>query len=171
MSKIEPQHLELLRQNYSLWITWRGQMLAERCESPIEFALATALAHYAALHGDLFDIQWSPEPHPSRTFARIVPQHAVERWRVDFWVKFREVERNIVVECDGHDWHERTAEQASKDKARDRYFAERGIPVMRFTGREIWRDPLACADQVVAAIQNIFTDWQIEQLKGDGGDG
>jgi len=54
----------------------------------------------------------------------------------------------IAVECDGHDYHERTREQAERDRSRDRELQKSGWVVMRFTGREIHRDPLLIAKQV-----------------------
>jgi len=54
----------------------------------------------------------------------------------------------VVVECDGHDYHERTKEQAAHDRERDRFMQTSGIVVLRFTGSEIWRDPASCARQV-----------------------
>lgn len=58
--------------------------------------------------------------------------------------------RTLVVECDGHDFHERTKEQAAKDRARDRHLLLEGYEVFRFTGSELWRDPWGCAGQVIA---------------------
>jgi hypothetical protein len=54
----------------------------------------------------------------------------------------------VVVECDGHDFHERTKEQAQHDKTRDREMQSMGFPVLRFTGSEIWRDAWVCAAQI-----------------------
>jgi hypothetical protein len=56
--------------------------------------------------------------------------------------------RRLIVECDGHDFHERTKEQASRDRARDRSAALAGLEVFRFTGSELWKDPWGCALQV-----------------------
>lgn len=56
----------------------------------------------------------------------------------------------VLVECDGHDWHERTPQQASRDRARDReILLKSGLPVVRFTGSEIVRDPDGCAKEVI----------------------
>ena len=55
--------------------------------------------------------------------------------------------RQLVVECDGHDYHERTKQQAARDRARDRFLNNEGFDVFRFTGSELWRDPWGCADQ------------------------
>ena len=77
-------------------------------------------------------------------------QHSIGPYRVDFYLEgysgsglfFR-----AAVECDGHDFHERTKEQARRDKRRDRWFQTRGIIILRFTGSEIWADPSSCAEQ------------------------
>lgn len=52
------------------------------------------------------------------------------------------------VEVDGHDHHERTKEQAKRDRSRDRAFTRAGISVVRFTGAEVYADVDACADEV-----------------------
>lgn len=54
----------------------------------------------------------------------------------------------VAVECDGHDFHEKTKEQAIRDKKRDRDFIAAGVPVLHFTGREIWRDPSRCVGEI-----------------------
>jgi very-short-patch-repair endonuclease len=81
-------------------------------------------------------------------------------WRVDFIVHaLASWRRNpgggtpgwkrLIVECDGHDFHERTKEQAAKDRSRDREAQEQGYEIFRFTGSELWKDPLGCAKQVI----------------------
>jgi very-short-patch-repair endonuclease len=59
---------------------------------------------------------------------------------------------SVAVECDGHDFHERTKEQAAHDRARDREVQSRGLPVFRFTGSELYRNPNACADQALSFV-------------------
>jgi very-short-patch-repair endonuclease len=55
----------------------------------------------------------------------------------------------LAVELDGHDYHERTKEQASRDKRRDRVLAANGWTTLRFTGSDIYADPLKALDEVV----------------------
>lgn len=62
----------------------------------------------------------------------------------------------LVVECDGHDFHERTKEQAAKDKFRDRFMLSNGLPTMRFTGSEIWRDVHSCVEEI---RQYFYSRW------------
>ena len=57
-----------------------------------------------------------------------------------------------MIECDGHDYHERTKEQAARDKKRDRFFASKGYKVLRFTGSEIWADPEAVAEEALGQL-------------------
>lgn len=60
----------------------------------------------------------------------------------------------VVVECDGHDFHEKTKAQAERDRKRDRAMTAEGYRVFRFTGSEIWRDPFACAAEVMAFLSS-----------------
>lgn len=59
--------------------------------------------------------------------------------------KFREY---LAVECDGMEFHERTKEQAIRDRKRDRHLLWGGMPTMRFLGAEIYADPLECLGEV-----------------------
>jgi very-short-patch-repair endonuclease len=56
----------------------------------------------------------------------------------------------IVIEVDGFDHHERTKEQAERDRSRDRFMAAHGATVLRFTGSEVWRNAGKCAGEVLA---------------------
>ena len=71
----------------------------------------------------------------------VEPQIKIGKYRVDFLITFlRNKKRKIVVECDGHDFHEKTKEQAKHDKERDRYFTAEGYEVYHYTGSEIYND-------------------------------
>jgi very-short-patch-repair endonuclease len=59
----------------------------------------------------------------------------------------------LIVECDGHDYHERTTKQATRDRSRDRAFTRHGFVTYRFTGSEIFNAPLECADEVIAILE------------------
>jgi very-short-patch-repair endonuclease len=113
----------------------------ERCDSPIEAALLEALW---AVGAELCDNGWFVvRPH-----FEVETKDSV--YRVDFLVGaiMREHLLQAVVECDGHDFHEKTKEQARHDKARDRALQRRGFNVIRFTGSEIHQDADRCAREV-----------------------
>lgn len=90
----------------------------------------------------------------------VYPQLKIGRYRTDFFVVRRALafegeplrRRTMVIECDGHDYHERSKEQARSDKARDRYMQARGHLVFRFSGSDIWNDSVACVREAFAAL-------------------
>ena len=45
-----------------------------------------------------------------------------------------------IIECDGHDFHEKTKEQVEYDKKRERVFVSKGYKVLRYSGSELYRD-------------------------------
>lgn len=131
-----------------------SKKILEKCGSEIEKQFASAFIAVGSLYscgvcfenetvGDYFD-----------TVLRITPQFPVGKYRADFALEMFSVREgketqatSLIVECDGHDYHERTKEQAQHDKARDRYFIEQGLKVFRFTGSEIFSNSLDCAMQ------------------------
>lgn len=142
-----------------------------RCESPIEKLLMAAMLLRAGsgMHeygpfwvrgGELTTAEAAAllltEAHPLQLI--IQPQAKPEigaDWRVDFLVTApaytsdRPFLRRLIVECDGHDFHERTKAQAARDRSRDRMAQSRNVQVYRFTGSEIHRDAWGCAGQVL----------------------
>lgn len=70
----------------------------------------------------------------------------IESYRIDFIVATSYAW--IAVECDGHDAHERTKQQASYDRARDRFFLARHLPTVRFTGSDLVHSPQRCAAEL-----------------------
>jgi hypothetical protein len=94
----------------------------------------------------------TPDLKNRRGSFAIVPQLAYEVvGRVDFAIFIPGLTHNfplVIIECDGHEFHERTVEQASKDRKRDREFQKYGIPVLRFTGTDIVRTSAELAEEV-----------------------
>ncbi len=97
----------------------------------------------------------------------IIPQFRMDGRKADFLISslatrcpgpkivfIKPYLRYLLVECDGHDFHEKTKEQAALDKGKDRQASIDGYSTFRFTGSEIWKDPIGCALQIV--------DWALE---------
>lgn len=147
--------------------------VAKQTESPIEelvyWALcATQLGGYARASDNR---EWG-----APSWFRIAggleditffPQSTVEaggaKYRLDFLAQSsttgptsnggtQEISVRFAIECDGHDFHERTKEQARRDRKRDRDLQAAGYRVLRFTGSEIHRDPSAVAQEIVDAV-------------------
>lgn len=70
-------------------------------------------------------------------------QEKHSRFRVDFILK----DARLIIELDGHDFHS-TKEQLENDAIRQRYLTRAGYSVIRFTGREINKDPKKCVLEV-----------------------
>lgn len=143
----------------------RKQLAGIAFGSPIEEMLAVALVmHDEAAHPELWEMAtevYSPplsrgsrrlcffnnaDEEPSH-WASLKSQVPIGTYTVDFAIHGPHAK--IAIECDGHDFHEKTKEQAAHDKKRDRYLQRNGWRVLRFTGSEIYRDAHACADEVV----------------------
>lgn len=80
------------------------------------------------------------------------------------FASFAEAASKLVVECDGHDFHERTKEQAEADKSRDRTLQSVGYNVFRFTGSKLTRDPFACARECLAFLLSRATGEDISDM-------
>lgn len=88
----------------------------------------------------------------------LTPQAEIAGYKADFllWFRVGKEVGGIVIECDGHAFHEKTKEQAARDKKRDREILKAGYPVLRFTGSEVFKDPLGCVEQVGEILHEIL---------------
>ena len=166
-----------LRSEYSVRISTLGAAL-NLCESPIEARLLLGLICSCGLHdltvkvasleqGEVYASQGSSWGERA---LWIFPQLNIGDHRLDFALSsvFENtqtmiarmvdkpdppgplvIEQRLAIECDGHEFHEKTPEQAARDKSRDRDLLNLGYPVMRFTGAEIVSGPLKCANQIM----------------------
>jgi very-short-patch-repair endonuclease len=128
------------------------------CGSPSEQIMLAALmwAEYG-YEKKLVEIAEPGTPYEKTSNVVIAPQHLIGRHTVDFGIFVRFVaneEIRIVVECDGHDFHEKTKEQAARDKGRQCDLEIVGWRVLRFTGSMIWRDHKGCAARVAKLATN-----------------
>jgi hypothetical protein len=170
---------------------WRMQNLMSQLESPIEQALVLAMMvrgfeHEPVPVGFLGEHVVDPPKVGFYNGIRCglswaVPQVYVqvgdEKYRVDLLVSAASTRDDdpmagpvlVAVECDGHDYHERTKEQAQRDKARDRALQSIGWRVARFTGSEIWKDPVRVVIQLSDFIRSIggHAQWPLFEYLAD----
>lgn len=134
---------------------WYASIVSElednKIHSPIE-QLFYAQWHFGTLHQEI----------------DLIPQYKIGDYKVDFYLnalayfinghlsnvlelatlkKINNKLPKVVVELDGHKWHEKTPEQVEKDKQRERYIVGQGYEVLRFSGREIVKDPEKCVQE------------------------
>lgn len=149
-----------------------------KSESPLETYMLLALIISALRRTDsvLFMLDGQAQGiqmQPALSDVFIEPQAIIGEYRVDFlltwsethWEKYekanllpRKASAYLVVECDGHDFHEKTKEQATRDKLRDRTLQECGYNVFRFSGSEIWKNTMKCADDALDFVQRKAQD-------------
>ncbi len=138
----------------------------DECESPIErlFLLAPFLQGCDANGARIERVFLVVPLNDGDGEIWIRPQYKVSDWsvadaqivaRVDFELTLRadSVWSTILIECDGHEFHDKTKEQAAADKARDRRVVALGHRIMRFTGSEIYASPQKCFNEVVSALR------------------
>lgn len=131
-----------------------GRMIRGACQSPIEELFVCRICSFSVdgRYGRLnlnLTTRWEPEifrwdRSDGTRHATLFQQLPVEQFRLDFALVGRS---RVAIELDGHEFHERTKQQATRDKSRDRKLVELGWKVLRFTGSEVWKDPMLCADE------------------------
>jgi very-short-patch-repair endonuclease len=128
-------------------------------QSPIEhlfWIAATVLAksQYTIVNPEPFEVRG--EWHVGSGLF-ISPQHKVSKYTVDFLLYQNgigpdEILTPVVVELDGHDFHDRDKNQRSYEKARDRHLVKTGFRVIHFTGSDVVKDPFACAFEALEML-------------------
>jgi len=87
----------------------------------------------------------------------IKPQARIGKFRADFLISQvgigpDEHLRPVVVELDGHDFHDKDKHQRSYEKARDRNFVKQGFQVLHFTGSDVVKDPFEVAYEALDLV-------------------
>lgn len=105
----------------------------------------------------------------------IIPQKEIGPYRVDFVLSYRgdcqlkDTEhlrtvpekpfKEIVVELDGHAFHDRNARQRSYEKKRDRFLQKRGYEVFHYTGSDVVANPFKVAIECLARLTGEEEDY------------
>lgn len=76
-------------------------------------------------------------------------------YRIDFVVTWPGQKQKLAIEIDGHDFHEKTRQQAARDRARERSIIREGYTIMRYTGSEVFSNPRKCVHEVADLISQL----------------
>ena len=126
----------------------------DNCKSPIEqiFSLAFEIMNFV-LYSDFMLIMLE-----SQADIHLKNKHYV----ADFLFDTEEIgEENyqkmckpykLVIECDGHEFHEKTKEQVKKNNERDYDLKMAGYDVLHFSGSQIYNEPFRCAKETLDLI-------------------
>ena len=90
-------------------------------------------------HGETISIEGKTYGNKDNNFKEVLTV-------VDFFIEKRQAK--LCVYTDGHTYHERTEEQAQRDRNIDRKLQEFGFTVLRYTGKEIKENPEKIIDQI-----------------------
>lgn len=63
-----------------------------------------------------------------------------------FGNKIKNYNFKLAIECDGYEFHQKTKEQVQKDNEREYNLKMAGYEVLRFSGTQIYNNPLKCAE-------------------------
>jgi very-short-patch-repair endonuclease len=91
--------------------------------------------------------------------VHVYPQFKIGKYRVDFLILYTDGPQpnQVVVELDGHDFHDKDKAQRAYEKGRDRYLVANGYRVLHYTGSEVVADPHKVAYEsldIMGANQN-----------------
>lgn len=127
------------------------------CESPIEEKLFLALVQEFESVGNRAGSHLMSRDTCSLSIdTQSIAQCGSKQYRLDIEVIFKHKESDTVhkfaIECDGHEFHERTKEQAKADRERERNLMMYDYQVIRFTGSEIYHSVEDCVSEVMYII-------------------
>lgn len=135
-------------ENHSFHVDLSNECFDCELESPIEKIFLIAFKAVGRINGHFHEIGQS---------VSIDPQKKIDKYRVDFevalihWEKSQTI-RRAVVECDGHEFHDRSEPERRYEKQRDRYLQSLGYRIFHFTGKEIKDDPVSTVSEVLAFL-------------------
>ncbi len=129
----------------------------EECESPIEKILLTAIS-----------LCWYERSCASNEYPVYIfrPQFEIncgkKKYRADLFCDPHETDEGdgilyeahpLIIECDGHAFHEKTKKQVAYNNQRDYDLKSNGYDILHFSGSQIFNDPFGCANMVFDYIE------------------
>jgi very-short-patch-repair endonuclease len=147
--------------------------IVRNIKSPIEQIMLSILLNcYISKNSTTADILQECI-HPFKFTPIIEHQLKIKNYIVDFCIEIKKenekgdefIISKYIIECDGHDFHEKTKEQARKDKKRDRDLIALGYKVLRFTGSEIYNnyeDLIEEINKIINTDYDVYMDGNYE---------
>ena len=132
-------------------------------ESPIEQILYCALKTIRKLNYIPLDEPHIKDRNNYITGLGFYPQRKIGNYRVDFlvgnytWDRKNNIqkEKEVIIECDSQQFHERTEQERRYEKQRDRFLQSKGFKIFHYTGAEICQKPLEIAQEIISFIMDI----------------
>lgn len=145
-------------------LEWLKQCLAKDFEREI-FSIVDRHDIFSPIE-QIFLMEWCYSKVEDRFHLKLQPQKPIRTGSGDFVLDYLVTSRDdnssqfaLAIELDGHEFHEKTKEQALQDKRRERAILHAGInerlAVLRFSGAEIFRNCKNCIKEVIAFIEEL----------------
>ncbi|MFD3219934.1 endonuclease domain-containing protein [Staphylococcus saprophyticus] len=168
-NRIVESTLKKYKEKYISYFSKYNKHLLDKCGSPIEEMYVATLSYIGELSNLELDIKNQYEvgvdgkKYKVDFYVTANQQYTIENNDGTF-VQSREV--SLCIECDGHDFHEKTKEQVKRDKQRERNLAKRGFKVIRFTGSEIYQDTQKCVAETLRILESLINkeSFRIDEL-------
>lgn len=121
-----------------------GAFNTEECKSPIEQMLCFALSLIFARYDSEFYFTCQEEIY-TKSGKHYFADFAIMRCDGEEEIN----EPFVLIECDGHDFHEKTKKQVANRNERDLNLKMEGYDILHFSGTQIYEDPFYCAKEIL----------------------
>lgn len=122
----------------------RVKTLSE-CDSPIEKILLYALMQES-------DSLWLGLEYRPQQVIKFDGKRYIADILFEQDIYYTEKPYKVVIECDGHEFHEATKEQVEKRNNRDMDLKMQGYDVLHYSGSQIFKNPRKCAREITKYI-------------------
>lgn len=155
------------------FISFGNFMITDKAESPIECLFGLALEALIEVNKEELNFIGLRDDGSWIYSTGFIQQAEIGKYRADFllyynaldvvthdfakkidraYEDYKYTDHRIIVELDGHEFHEKDEKQRRYEKARDRYFQRLGLKVFHYTGSEIVKDPMKAALESLASV-------------------
>lgn len=145
---------QVIRNNVELQIDFLLEDI-DRVESPIEKIFLIYLNDHET--SPFWENSEGASLVATAQFPVIIGKHS---YRVDFSISYHDtissLTSTVFVELDGHDFHEKTKEQAANDKKRERLLMNKCDGLLRFTGSEVYHNPQKCVESALSLAREKY---------------
>lgn len=124
-------------------------MLEEVIKSPIEKIFITAFEMYIHMSNkeEFFLFPQEKVQIDNKTYYADFMFKADEYLtKLILGKEIRNYNYKLIIECDGYEFHQKTRQQVQKDNEREYDLKMAGYEILRFSGSQIYNEPLKCAE-------------------------
>lgn len=123
--------------------------------SPIEQILALSIMFYEKLSTSKPKLRLNVkyQEHINIEKSEYIADFIIYSVKID--KKIKKLKTPLIIECDGFEYHSKK-EQMTYDYKRERNLKLKGFDILRFTGSQIFKDPIVSAKEIFSYVLNII---------------